>query len=1208
MIDRKLLLSDCQRLLKKLEKDIRQNIEEKADLRAALEGEHRRLREGKRTAATFESWVAEQVTQAAVSWILGCIFVRFLEDNHLVDEPFIAGPRKGADGVDQFERASRRRERYFGKHPSHSDLEYLQHVFEQVRGIPACRDLFAHDRNPLWKVSPSGDGAVALLAFWREIDPDTGELKRDLVAADVADTRFLGDLYQDLSEEARKRYALLQTPEFVEEFILDYTLNPALETFDLVDFRMIDPTCGSGHFLLGAFHRLLARWEQEKPGLPREEQVGRALASVHGIDINPFAIAITRFRLLAAALVACGRTRITDAPAFPLNLAAGDSLLLGRVQRELLDEGFEPDYLTPGEYQAANTILSRRYHAVVGNPPYIAVRDPAVRERVKKQYASCYGRWTLSVPFTERFFDLAVAGKDEQKAGCIGLINSNNFTKAEFGARLIERVLPRLDLTHVIDTSGAYIPGHGTPTVILFGRNQAPLKGTPVRAVLGIRGEPSRPEEPANGLVWAAIVGNLTRPGSTTEWLSVANMPRETFGKHPWSLGGGEVASLRDMILSGTNATVESLSEDIGPASFTALDDVFLLPNSAQHTLRIPSNLLRPIAVGEDIRDWSVRPSWVAIAPYDSETHEPLKVLTTSALSQFLWPRRSVIRGVISFGGKTRGEDGPPWWQWYRWIPERYRAPLRIAFAFIATHNHYILDRGGKVFTRTSPIIKLRAKATEEDHLHLIGLLNSSTMAFWLRQVCYQKGGDKMGDGGRVTPRAWEERLNYNASNLQEAPVPAIASADILGLARGLDDSGAKLVHAHPSCALPGGPLARTPLGVMRDTAAGLIRRMISQQEELDWLCYEAYGVLEAVNCPRWRGELEKLPPIELGQRAFEIVLARRIQAGEEDSTWFKRHRSTPITELPEHWPPEYRETVEQRIRLIEEHPYIRLLERPEHKRRWHQQPWDEMVNQALYDWLCNRLERDTYWPREPNLASCAQLADLARHDAHFVRVANLYRGTDAFDLQTLVQELVAAESVPYLPLLRYTESGLRKRKEWEHMWDLQRQEDAKTFVGEITVPPKCESEDFRDSDIWRHRGKLDVPKERFVSYPGAERSVDPSLVVTWAGYDHEQQAKALADYYVRVRDHEGFGPDQLAPLLAGLDQLQPWVQQWHGDGAMAQVLPTFIAEEARRLGKTIDEVRASAPPRTTGQRRPRGQKSRRASPSDGLQDHQANG
>ncbi|MCA1676052.1 MAG: hypothetical protein LC799_29055, partial [Actinobacteria bacterium] len=71
------------------------------------------------------------------------------------------------------------------------------------------------------------------------------------------DTRFLGDLYQDLSETARDRFALLQTPEFVEEFILDLTLTPATEEFGLDGLRVIDPTCGSGHFLLGVFHRLV---------------------------------------------------------------------------------------------------------------------------------------------------------------------------------------------------------------------------------------------------------------------------------------------------------------------------------------------------------------------------------------------------------------------------------------------------------------------------------------------------------------------------------------------------------------------------------------------------------------------------------------------------------------------------------------------------------------------------------------------------------------------------------------------------------------------------------------------------------------------------------------------------------------------------------------------------------------------------------------
>ena len=48
---------------------------------------------------------------------------------------------------------------------------------------------------------------------------------------------------------------------------------------------------------------------------------------------------------------------------------------------------------------------------------------------------------------------------------------------------------------------------------------------------------------------------------------------------------------------------------------------------------------------------------------------------------------------------------------------ERLRTPLSIAFAFVATHNHFVLDRGGKVFKQSAPVIKLPEGATEDDHL-----------------------------------------------------------------------------------------------------------------------------------------------------------------------------------------------------------------------------------------------------------------------------------------------------------------------------------------------------------------------------------------------------------------------------------------------------------------------------------------------------------
>ena len=104
-----------------------------------------------------------------------------------------------------------------------------------------------------------------LLDFWRDRTED-GTLVHDLTDPSLS-TRFLGDLYQDLSQHAKDTYALLQTPVFVEEFILDRTLEPALKERPLEGFRLIDPTCGSGHFLLGAFARLLDRWHKHAPGL-----------------------------------------------------------------------------------------------------------------------------------------------------------------------------------------------------------------------------------------------------------------------------------------------------------------------------------------------------------------------------------------------------------------------------------------------------------------------------------------------------------------------------------------------------------------------------------------------------------------------------------------------------------------------------------------------------------------------------------------------------------------------------------------------------------------------------------------------------------------------------------------------------------------------------------------------------------------------------
>jgi hypothetical protein len=369
-------------------------------------------------------------------------------------------------------------------------------------------------------------------------------------------------------------------------------------------------------------------------------------------------------------------------------------------------------------------------------------------------------------------------------------------------------------------------------------------------------------------------------------------------------------------------------------------------------------------------------------------------------------------------------------------------------------------------------------------------------------------------------------------------------------------------------------------------------------QEDLDWECYRLYGLIdESLTVNLARGDEHcSIPP---ACRAFEIVLARKLAAGEAQSTWFERHSMQPLTDLPDTAKNKgYREIVSRRIAAIEAIPEIALIEQPEYKRRWNSEPWESQLERALREWLLGRLEsyfdfdgrmNATGEPTaklERELVSVANLADVARQDVQFLEVGELYRDDPAFDVQALVQELVLAECVPMLPVLRYKDSGLRKRSEWERTWDLQRREDAGEAVGKIPVPPKYTSADFQTSNFWRLRGKLDVPKERWLSFPHCE-GPDGSPVICWAGCDHLQQAQAISAYYVRVQIELGGSDDpRLIPLLACLIELLPWLKQWHNepdagfDGMrMGDYFEGFINEEARQLDKTLAEIKAWTPP-----------------------------
>lgn len=521
--------------------------------------------------------------------------------------------------------------------------------------------------------------------------------------------------------------------------------------------------------------------------------------------------------------------------------------------------------------------------------------------------------------------------------------------------------------------------------------------------------------------------------------------------------------------------------------------------------------------------------------------------------------------------GKSADERGIPWWEYSFFLPRRFAGGPFLTYAFVATHNHFVFDRGGKVFNRSAPVIKLPEGATEDDHLQLLGLLNSSTACFWMKQVFHNKGVG--GIGGGIGDEDWEPRYEFDGTKLKRFP---LADGRVLPWAQRLDSLAQQL-----AAALDG--FRDSPRERLESTSAEvetLRLQMVAAQEELDWRCYHLYGLTDDdLALPP-----EAVPPLAKGERAFEITMARQMAAGELETSWFERHASTPITELPAHWPEHYRRLVERRIELIESDRFIGLLERPEYKRRWNWESWDSIQERVLRGWLLDRLEAPELWAAG-QLRSVAQLADALRTDAEFVAVAERYADSPEVDLADLLARLVTAEAVPYLAAWRYTDSGLRKRRAWEATWDLQRREDVGEDVGRIPVPPKYAKTDFRAAASWTLRGKLDVAKERFVSYPGLSREVDSSLVLGWAGWDHLQQAQALAAWYEARRTGDGWSAEQLLPALAGLDELVPWLQQWHNDldpasgQRLGDFFDGFVAAQCATLGVPREALVEWRPP-----------------------------
>ncbi|HVT60490.1 MAG TPA: N-6 DNA methylase [Thermoanaerobaculia bacterium] len=246
------------------------------------------------------------------------------------------------------------------------------------------------------------EGAVRRAVDWRNLGPEElGSVYESLLELhpdiDAAAGRFR---LASVAGHERKVTGSYYTPTSLIECLLDSALDPVIEraarerdpVASLLNLKVCDPACGSGHFLLAAAHRIARRLAAARSGEeePPPEALRHALRDVishclYGVDVNPMAVELCKVSLWLEALD----------PGRPLSfldhhIQCGHSLL-----------GTTPALLARGIPEAA-------FDPVTGDDKAWAKKWKAIHRQERKARAAGQESFDYRAPW-QRLGDLATA-------------------------------------------------------------------------------------------------------------------------------------------------------------------------------------------------------------------------------------------------------------------------------------------------------------------------------------------------------------------------------------------------------------------------------------------------------------------------------------------------------------------------------------------------------------------------------------------------------------------------------------------------------------------------------------------------------------------------------------------------------------------------------------------------------------------------------
>jgi hypothetical protein len=673
--------------------------------------------------------------------------------------------------------------------------------------------------------------------------------------------------------EVKKAGGVYYTPTYIVDYIVKNTVGKLLEgntPTKVAKIRVLDPACGSGSFLLGAYQYLLdwhqewyAKHDPEKHAKGRSPKVYRTISpsphgrgrgegvwrlttaekkhillnNIYGVDIDTQAVEVTKLSLLLKVLESenaetLGKSlRLFHERALPDlggNIKCGNSLIgpdfYEGKQLSLLDDeeryrinAFDWDAEFPEVFAPSPAGRGQGegngFDAVIGNPPYIRIQAmkewaPIEVEFYKRRYkAASKGNYDIYVVFVERVLQLL------NDRGKMGFIMPHKFFQTKYGEPL----------------RGLLAEGRYLGEIVHFGSQQV-FKGATTYTCLLFLDRSGRSDfryVKVHDLDAWRIDGKAVHD----------DIPARRVSKDEWNLVVGPEAALFDRLHRFPKKLCNVA--DIFVGLQTSADTVFIMDvvEETERALVLRSraldtewpfekDLLFPLVSGTDVQRYAPLPKRQYILfPYvvDGNVADLLDFETLSnrcpETAAYLLENRKVLEAREK--GKGKGS------KWYGYI---YRKNLtrqsveKICVPRLVDFLHAAYDREGSRFLDNVDVggVVLKPTYNGQGYPFLLGILNSSLLRWFFPFVSVPfRGG-------------W---LSANRQFLSQLP---IRTTDF-------SDSADKASHDRMV------ELVETMLKLHRDLQAAktshekkLIQRQIdATDKQIDQLVYELYGLTD---------------------------------------------------------------------------------------------------------------------------------------------------------------------------------------------------------------------------------------------------------------------------------------------------------------------------------------------------------------------------